>query len=49
MAAAHLGLDRADHPATRLYWALAGRARGRTNERGMRETLERIKAVAENG
>ena len=32
---------------TRIYWALLGWARGRTNERGMRETLERIKAVAE--
>lgn len=32
---------------TRVYWALLGWARGRTNERGMRETLERIKAVAE--
>ena len=33
--------------ATRLYWALAGRARGRTNREGMRRTLERIKAVVE--
>jgi hypothetical protein len=31
----------------RLYWALLGRLRGRTNERGMRQTLERIKALAE--
>jgi len=31
----------------RLYWALAGRWRGRTNERGMRTTLERMKAVVE--
>ncbi len=31
----------------RAYWALLGWARGRTNERGMRQTLERIKAVAE--
>jgi uncharacterized protein YndB with AHSA1/START domain len=31
----------------KLYWALLGRLRGRTNERGMRQTLERIKAVAE--
>jgi len=31
----------------KVYWALLGRLRGRTNERGMRETLERIKAVAE--
>lgn len=32
---------------TRLYWALLGWARGRTNERGMRTTLERIKAEVE--
>ena len=32
---------------TRVYWALLGALRGRTNERGMRQTLERIKAVAE--
>ncbi|MCX6395137.1 MAG: SRPBCC family protein [Propionibacteriales bacterium] len=32
---------------TRAYWLLLGRLRGRTNERGMRETLERIRAVAE--
>ncbi len=31
----------------RLYWLLAGRARGKTNADGMRETLERIKAVVE--
>ena len=31
----------------RLYWAVMGRARGRTNREGMRTTLERIKAVAE--
>lgn len=37
----------ADMPLTRLYWKLAGRARGRTNVNGMRTTLERIKAVAE--
>lgn len=34
---------------TRAYWTVLGRLRGRTNERGMRETLERIKAVAEAG
>ena len=33
----------------RLYWALAGKARGRTNRRGMQTTLERIKAVVEAG
>ena len=32
---------------TRLYWALAGFARGRANRNGMRVTLERIKAVVE--
>jgi hypothetical protein len=37
----------ADSPATKLYWKIFGRMRGRTNERGMRETLERIKQVAE--
>ena len=31
----------------KLYWAILGRLRGRTNERGMRQTLERIKAIAE--
>ncbi|MGI8754290.1 MAG: SRPBCC family protein [Acidimicrobiales bacterium] len=31
----------------RIYWALAGWARGKTNRDGMRTTLERIKAVAE--
>lgn len=31
----------------RIYWALLGWARGRTNERGMRETLTRLKAAAE--
>jgi len=37
----------AENPATRVYWALLGRARGRTNERGMRQTLERMRAVVE--
>ena len=32
---------------TRLYWALAGHWRMRTNLTGMRRTLERMKAVAE--
>ncbi|ANS79414.1 integral membrane protein [Serinicoccus hydrothermalis] len=31
----------------RIYWALLGRLRGRTNAQGMRTTLERIKAVVE--
>jgi len=34
-------------PVTRLYWALAGHWRRRTNLDGMRLTLERMKAVAE--
>lgn len=32
---------------TRLYWAVLGPLRGRTNEKGMRTTLERMKAVVE--
>ena len=36
-----------DSPAGRAYWALLGRWRSRTNERGMRTTLERMKAVLE--
>jgi Polyketide cyclase / dehydrase and lipid transport len=32
---------------TRLYWMIAGSARGRTNVNGMRTTLEKIKAVIE--
>lgn len=31
----------------KVYWAVLGRLRGRTNERGMRQTLERIKVLAE--
>lgn len=31
----------------RLYWAVMGRWRGQTNVEGMRQTLERIKAVVE--
>jgi uncharacterized protein YndB with AHSA1/START domain len=31
----------------RLYWFLLGWTRGKTNERGMRTTLERMKAVVE--
>ena len=37
----------ADTALTRIYWRLLGRARGRTNQRGMQATLERIKAEAE--
>jgi len=36
------------HPVLRGYWLLLGRLRGRTNERGMRTTLERMKAVVES-
>lgn len=35
------------HPALKLYWALLGWARGRTNRSGMRKTLERVKAIVE--
>jgi Polyketide cyclase / dehydrase and lipid transport len=31
----------------RLYWALLGWTRGKTNEQGMRTTLDRIKAAVE--
>lgn len=31
----------------RLYWLVLGPLRGRTNEKGMRTTLERMKAVLE--
>jgi uncharacterized protein YndB with AHSA1/START domain len=34
-------------PLLRLYWALLGWARNRTNVNGMRETLNRVKAAAE--
>lgn len=37
----------ADNIGTRIYWALLGRLRGRTNDRNMRATLERIKGVVE--
>jgi uncharacterized protein YndB with AHSA1/START domain len=33
--------------ANRMYWALAGRRRGKVNREGMRTTLERMKAVVE--
>ena len=33
----------------RVYWLLLGPLRGRTNEKGMRTTLERMKAVVEDG
>jgi ligand-binding SRPBCC domain-containing protein len=34
---------------TRLYWLVFGHLRMRTNEKGMRTTLERMKAVVEDG
>ncbi|TDC64962.1 SRPBCC family protein [Actinomadura sp. GC306] len=34
-------------PLLRLYWSLFGRARGRTNQKDMQTTLERIKAALE--
>lgn len=34
-------------PPLRLYWMIMGRWRNRTNVEGMRQTLERIKAVVE--
>ncbi len=37
----------ADRVWLRLYWALLGWSRGRTNRNGMRTTLERIKAEVE--
>lgn len=37
----------ADTAMLRVYWALLGWARGRTNRNGMRTTLERIKAAVE--
>ena len=38
----------ADTILTRLYWKIAGSARGRTNQDGMRATLEKMKAVLES-
>lgn len=37
----------ADMLGLRMYWALLGWARGRTNRNGMQTTLERIKAEVE--
>ncbi len=37
----------ADELPMRIYWTLFGWSRGRTNERGMRATLERVKAEVE--
>ena len=39
--------DLAESLPMKLYWAVAGKARGRTNREGMRTTLERIRAVVE--
>jgi hypothetical protein len=36
-------------PALRLYWAMLGWARRKTNVENMRTTLDRIKAAAEAG
>jgi len=33
--------------AMRVYWTLFGWTRGRTNERGMTQTLDRVKTIAE--
>jgi hypothetical protein len=38
----------APKPALRLYWALLGWARGKTNRNGMRTTLERVKVEVES-
>jgi uncharacterized protein YndB with AHSA1/START domain len=37
----------ADNAVLRLYWKIMGSRRGRTNADGMRQTLERVKALAE--
>jgi uncharacterized protein YndB with AHSA1/START domain len=37
----------ADTAMTRAYWKVLGRLRARTNDRGMRTTLERMKKVVE--
>jgi uncharacterized protein YndB with AHSA1/START domain len=38
----------ADKLGLRIYWALLGWARGKTNRRGMQTTLERMKAEVES-
>lgn len=38
----------ADNPATRIYWRLLGPFRAKTNQRGMTQTLNRLKAIAES-
>lgn len=37
----------ADGGPMRVYWRLFGKGRGRTNDEGMRKTLERVKQAAE--
>lgn len=37
----------ADNAAMHAYWKVAGAGRGKVNEDGMRRTLERVKAAAE--
>jgi uncharacterized protein YndB with AHSA1/START domain len=37
----------AENIGTRIYWALLGRLRGRTNDNNMRATLEGMKSVVE--
>lgn len=37
----------ADNLGLKIYWALLGWARGKTNRNGMQQTLERIKAEVE--
>jgi len=39
--------DLAENLPMKLYWAVMGKARGRTNRNGMQATLDRIKAVVE--
>ncbi len=36
-----------DTALVRIYWKVAGRARGRTNRNGMQTTLERLRAIVE--
>jgi uncharacterized protein YndB with AHSA1/START domain len=38
----------AENVGTRIYWSLLGKRRGRTNERNMSATLERMKVVVEH-
>ena len=38
-----------EKPALKIYWAVFGKLRGKTNRRNMQKTLERIKAIVEAG